>query len=624
MCLAVLLSVGTPAAYARAYTVAEVESLCDGIVGYKDGKNAQHFINNGLCDTAGVSAEFYIIALSQRGYYDFSAYENALLQYLKNNEVYSATSREKYALALIASGSTDSYISKTADEAIGGQGLMSLVFGLHILNNGYQSRLYSVSSLVNTILSYQLSDGGWAVIGSKGDVDVTAMTLQALAPYYRTYSDVNTAVNRALELLSNAQQADGGFYGMGVENCESIAQVLTALSDLGIDQNTDSRFIKNGNTVLDAMTAFRNADGSFAHTGSGFNETATLEAHYAMTAYLRYRYGKGSLYILDRRRPAEVKPVQEPTQAPKQEEKKNADSGNKNNSDQQKPQQNDTPKPQTTRDNNDRQNAEIEEKIIYINGQAYREVTDSNGNKETVAVKGTEAQQSTDATQASAQPPTEPDTRSGAGIFQPTATASAATADEAAPIDKSGYKPYAIGGIVAAAGIAALILFLLKKRNKKHYIAVAIIMTAGILFVLLTNFESTESYHTVAEKTDTTGTVTLSVKCDTLKGEKLPEQIPADCVILDDTTFAIAEGDTVYNILYEASGKCHFQVDNRGAAGTAYIAGIEYLYEFDYGDLSGWMYKVNGEFPDVGCQGYVLHDGDRIEWLYTRNIGKDL
>ena len=291
--LAVLLSAGTCATKAEkhAYTVAEVESLCDGIVGYKASQwgvsSAQELIDSGLSRNAGESAEFYVIALSQYGSYSFSRYEKALLGYINSHEIYSATTREKYALALIASGSNNRYITKAADDAIGGQGLMSLVFGLHILNNGYESRTYTAESIVNTILGCQLSDGGWAVIGDRGDVDVTAMTLQALAPYVGVYSDVSSAVDRGLTLLSNAQQPNGGFIGMGVENCESTAQVLCALSSLGIDQNTDSRFIKNGNTVLDAMLGYRNSDGSFSHNGSGFNETATMEALYSMIAYIR-------------------------------------------------------------------------------------------------------------------------------------------------------------------------------------------------------------------------------------------------------------------------------------------------------------------------------------------------
>ena len=55
-----------------------------------------------------------------------------------------------------------------------------------------------------------------------------------------------------------------------------------------------------------------------------------------------------------------------------------------------------------------------------------------------------------------------------------------------------------------------------------------------------------------------------------------------------------------------------------------YIEGISYLYEYDCGDLSGWMYRVNGEIPSVGCGEYRLRDGDCVEWLYTCDLGNDL
>lgn len=617
VCLILLLSVIIPKVKASSYTVARVENLCDGIVDYKAGmrgvSSAQEWVDTDLCENAGVTAEFYVIALSQQGNYDFSRYEKALLRYINSREIYSATTREKYALALIAAGSNNGYITRVANEAIGGQGLMSLVFGLHILNNGYQSELYSAEGLVNTILGYQLDDGGWAVIGSRGDSDVTAMTLQALAPYYHVYSDVEAAVDRALDMLSRMQQDSGAYIGMGVENCESTAQVLCALASLGIDANTDRRFIKNENTVLDGLMRYRNADGSFTHTGGGFNETATLEAFYALTAYLRGQYGQSPLYILDNRSPATVQPAQD------DENKQNVPQGSGKKSSHQQSTDRGGEDQSPGEEYGGEQERRAEENIVYIDGQAYSEQTDSHGKKETAAKKATQA--------PTVLPtlPTADNKKSGAGVFQPTDTAGRiATSDEALTAQKGGYKPYAIGAVLAAAVIAVLVLYLLKKRNKKHYIALGVLAAAAVLFILLTNFESKESYQKVEEKTDAVGTVTLSVRCDTLKNEDLPYYAPKDYVILDETEFEINEGETVYQVLLEASKKYDFQIDNRGAANNAYIAGIQYIYEFDYGDLSGWMYRVNGRFPDVGCQSYTLHDGDRIEWLYTKNIGKDL
>ena len=577
--IAILLCLGLfcPVFTARAegqqhtYTAAEVENLCGGIVAYKEAScgasSVQEFIDTELCRTAGTTAEFYAITLSQSGSYDFSSYISALLGYLNTHTTYSATTREKYALALLACGSHDSYIKRTCDSDIGGQGLMSLVFGLHLLNNGCTSSIYTASSLIDTILSDRLSDGGWAVIGSVGDVDVTAMTVQALAPYYGGRSDVTAVIDKALDLLSQRQQDSGGFVGMGVENCESAAQVLMALSALGIDQNTDARFIKNGNTVLDGMLAYRNADGSFAHTGSGFNENATIQAFYSMRAYLRMLYGQSAFYILDHADFTVPSPTQaSPTSASK-----------------------------------------------------------STENTVDTVIPTAQSETSTISETTAPTIVTEPTAPAETAIFQPTGTATNLTTPDESPAPAGGYKLYAILVILLASAILCGVLFACKKRNIKNYLAVFILAAAAIAFVLLTNFESREAYAKVGEKTNTAGTVTMTIRCDTVAGEDdKPLYIPDDGVILPDTTFTLSEGETAYDILLEASKRFDIPIDNRGGTYSAYIAGIGYLYEFDYGDLSGWMYRVNGVFPEVGCQGYYLSDGDNIEWLYTKNIGKDL
>ena len=596
LCLGFLCSGFTARAAGSPYSdsVAGVQALSDGIVAYKGASTAQEWIDTGLCGTAGTTAEFYIITLSQSGNYNLSRYRSALLAYLDSHEVYSATTREKYALALLACGGTDDYIRRVCHSDIGAQGLMSLVFGLHLLNNGCSSGLYTVDSLIGAILAEQLSDGGWAVIGQNGDPDVTAMTMQALAPYYGARSGVTAAVDRALSLLSARQLESGGYKSMGQENCESAAQVLTALSCLGIDQSADSRFIKNGRTVLDAMTAYRNADGSFAHTvGGGFNESATQQAFYALRAYLRLMNGQGSLYLLDHRPSSSAwaapsgrtdpAPATRPTSAPT---------------------------------------------AVPTSAPASAPVTTasppSDPSSEPTAIPAAQAET---AAQPSIPPPVgSSDTVITAekGYAHPASRDEiASTPDE--PAAKGGYKPYVILGIIGAAALVCLVLFVKKKRNVKHYLAVVILAGAAIAFILLTSFESAESYAQTEEKTNPAGTVTMSVSCAVLADEdKMPYGVPADGVILPETAFVIEEGETVYDLLLEASKRCAIQIDNRGSADSAYIAGIAYLYEYQYGELSGWMYRVNGTFPDVGCDAYTVSDGDRIEWLYTKNIGKDL
>ena len=102
------------------------------------------------------------------------------------------------------------------------------------------------------------------------------------------------------------------------------------------------------------------------------------------------------------------------------------------------------------------------------------------------------------------------------------------------------------------------------------------------------------------------------------------DHIPADGVILAETEIILDEGSTAYDQLVAAVKEYSIQMVNNGSSRQAYIAGINYLYEFDYGELSGWMFAVNGEFASVGCGEYKLKEGDRVEWLYTTNLGKDL
>ncbi len=83
------------------------------------------------------------------------------------------------------------------------------------------------------------------------------MAIQALAPYYETDAEARAAVDRALEMLSGMQDSQGGFASKGIANSESCAQVVVALTSLGLDPDTDPRFVKNGNSVLDALPFVR-------------------------------------------------------------------------------------------------------------------------------------------------------------------------------------------------------------------------------------------------------------------------------------------------------------------------------------------------------------------------------
>lgn len=127
-------------------------------------------------------------------------------------------------------------------------------------------------------------------------------------------------------------------------------------------------------------------------------------------------------------------------------------------------------------------------------------------------------------------------------------------------------------------------------------------------------------------------TCTLSVRCDTILNDisRLnPDKIsiiPNDGVIFPEQTVVFYEGETVFNVLAREmkQNNIHMEFVKVPMYNSAYIEGIGNLYEFDCGELSGWMYKVNGVFPNYGCSLYKLKNGDKIQWVYTCDLGMDV
>lgn len=184
------------------------------------------------------------------------------------------------------------------------QGINGAIFALLALDSGKYDvpaaaeggTQVTRDGLVAYILAQQLSDGGWALSGTSADPDVTAMALQALAPYRTGDETVDAAVDKGVQLLSDMQLSDGGYSSWGTLNSESCAQVLIALATLGIDPVSDSRFVKNGLTVLDALLAYA-VSGGFRHTVDGEADAiATEQALCALAAYARLLDGKTALY----------------------------------------------------------------------------------------------------------------------------------------------------------------------------------------------------------------------------------------------------------------------------------------------------------------------------------------
>ncbi|WMM25818.1 terpene cyclase/mutase family protein [Tissierella sp. MB52-C2] len=160
---------------------------------------------------------------------------------------------------------------------------------------------------IDNILERQLPDGGFSIAGddAPADPDMTGMVLQALSKY-KDMAKVKETIDKAVECLSQLQLEDGGYESWGAANSESVVQVIMALTELGIDPN-DSRFVKNGKTLIDNLMTFYVDGGGFMHIREGEKENggaqaglvdpmATDQGMYGIVAYQRYMNKMNSFY----------------------------------------------------------------------------------------------------------------------------------------------------------------------------------------------------------------------------------------------------------------------------------------------------------------------------------------
>ena len=292
------------------------------------GESLQAQVNKSAPIGGSIGGEWLALALARSGRSVPAGYYDNVVQYVKanvnaNERLHNSksTDNSRVILALTAIGKDPTNVGghnllKGLDSMnyINKQGINGPVFALIALDSHNYPTFGGVTRdvLIDRILSEQVkADGGWALGGADekaSDVDVTAMTIQALAPYYKTNAKVKTAVDKGLTWLSEHQQEDGGFASWGAVNSESCAQVIVALAALGIDPLTDSRFIKNGITALDALCGYYTQDDTlgkgFAHVkqssggyvGGAYNQMATEQAYYALNAYYRFANSQNRLY----------------------------------------------------------------------------------------------------------------------------------------------------------------------------------------------------------------------------------------------------------------------------------------------------------------------------------------
>ncbi|MBO4342060.1 MAG: DUF4430 domain-containing protein [Clostridia bacterium] len=669
-------------------------------------KNVQALLDGKYAENAGVSSDWFVYSLRRfDSSYDFTKFNDALYSRATSSGFSgNAVTRERVALLFSIMGVHSDYVKKVISEDTGAMGIMSWVFGLHLINNTSGT---SADAAVKALLDAQQSDGGWAISKGSSDVDVTAMVLQALAPYNAGNKTVAGAVNKALTFLSGSQKSNGGFASYGAENPESAAQVVVALTSLGINPLSDSRFIKGGKNPYEAMLAYKASKG-YSHTAGGdYNLNATAQVLYASVALYVFNQGGGGLYAY--------------SLSPKSLNLQSGSASKSNSGSGQADSASDTDSTATTAstavadtsdstDESESSSSKSSQKFTSPTGSGSREnnltnnfspTTISPNNKPTnggnVSPNGgftngsrKERESTTTTTKAAKKAATEADTEPIVPTVTPeTVTYTLAPALNTVPYydateaytttgnyqsfetvtfndeiddysttyyggetsaseytdlyesentgDKTGPRKstsfiFRIIAICVAWGLAAIsaaVITALKKRKPENYVAIAAV--AGIITAcaLLINIQTPGEFYSPT-KADGDGTiiVTISIRCDTVKGRGDEEITPKKGVILPKTKVKLYEGATVYDCLIFIARELQIQVDDKSAGAAdhsnAYIAGINNLYEFDYGELSGWIYSVNGVQADVGCGQYLLSDGDKIKWEYTCNLGEDL
>lgn len=339
----------------KAVSEEELLDIANGIISWKKAdcgsSDDGYLINDKFLEAAGTTAgDWYPIGLSRLGIEDnFDSYLAVITDIVKGRyeepgrlSSVKATEWHRISLSILAAGGdptnmgsdqsgrlidliADGTYNRGESTSLGRQGINGWIWGLITLDSMRyevpEGAYYTRDDIIIEILKRQLDDGGFALSGSVADPDITAMALQALSPYYNdeklyTYNlpsgkTVTKAayqvIDEALCCLSELQLDNGGFKSWGTENVESADQVIVALCCLNIDPFTDSRFIKNGNTIYDNILTYRMADGGFVHSYTydpdnpsslpdASNSMAGEQTLYTIAALVRSIKGMRSLY----------------------------------------------------------------------------------------------------------------------------------------------------------------------------------------------------------------------------------------------------------------------------------------------------------------------------------------
>lgn len=260
---------------------------------------------------AGIgSSDWLAIGISRFGFEeDYEAYLTALSQRAKDlSDTDNATEWQRCAITASAMGGDPADLEgidlvkggvygRGENNSVGKQGLNGWIFALLTLDTmGYKTpegAEFDRERILDEIVSSQNTDGGFSLSKGESDIDITAMALQAIAPYYNDFSrdDVRKSADKAVEYLSGKQGSSGTF-----GSAEADSQVTIALCSLGIDPEADSRFVKNSD-LLTSLLSYQNSDGGFSHEKDGdSDELATGQALCALAAQKRYELTMRRIY----------------------------------------------------------------------------------------------------------------------------------------------------------------------------------------------------------------------------------------------------------------------------------------------------------------------------------------
>ncbi|MBP5293153.1 MAG: DUF4430 domain-containing protein [Clostridia bacterium] len=562
---------------------------------------------------------------------DLSAYALLLSEYVESTAALTdgkATDNCRMALVLsaVAPEENSDYIAGVLASHAGKGNLYTYIYGLLLAD----SRNYTCSGredMLAYLLNQQLEDGGWSMTGKMpSDVDTTALALTSLAKY-KDRSTVAPAIEGALNLLKSKRQSNGSFANFfGQANSESTAQVIIALCSLDIDPKT--YFESDGYPdVISAFYAYAKENGSFSHLAGGEeNAIATYQALHALSAYASFTKGAGSIFDF------ESPELQETETGTETESAKESDT---------QPAETQTETLKNSETETDKESESESEAGSSESGQ--ESSTESLHEPESESERDRESDSETD-------PDRDSDTET---VFEPgtetvrdsdtVSTTESETHSGSSKGSQPVWKWVLVGGVGLLGALSVLILFLTHHANLKRILPILLITAAAVTAIILfVNIESVDQHfapsqaETDGSATETaqtdpgsesqpkTKSVTIEIRCYNALPYNLLIDLPEDGIILPRTTVEITDSTSVWDVLDTATRRAGILTIHRGSKTGAYVEAIAGLHEMDCGDLSGWVYVVNGIQPSTGCGSYICQDGDEIYWVYSCSLGTDV